>query len=488
VYKKNVASSSFPRAAYAAVLRCAVAALPLLGALAIAPTGVGGAAIAAAAATPRPAILSIKVSTPKGFPLPASGARVVVSVHVRNATKCTFLRQRRAFSSLYPLKTVRCASGHAKVTVPPIGNVYKAPVHLTYAVRAYGAGSRSVQRSVKVAQAAAASKPSPTTTKPTASLSLSSSSVPWTGGSVVLSYSSSNATSCSLSSTPAFEASSNPLSVACNGTYSANVPPSTSQQSWTFTFTAENASGTASSSQTLTELGARTSPSWSGYVVPSSSALVTNVSGQWTVPTLNCAVTPNADGSIWVGIGGFGWPTGGSSGTLLQTGIGMHCANGSPQYDGWFEEFPSIPNHSEVFTGFPVSAGDSIEASVYQGSNGNWVTRVDDLTTGLSGWMITGEAWGVGSDSGSTFSDQGSTAGLSYSGGYTAEWIVEAPTVQGSVASLVDYGSVSFGNLRTSLPSWSLTADESEAIEQNGTVVSTPSPPGTDGFSVSYTG
>ena len=477
-----MATSSFPRAAYTAVLRSTVAALPLLVALALAPAGVGGAGTAAAAATRRPVILSIGISTPKGLPLPASGARVVVSVRVRNATRCTFLRQRRAFSSLYPLKTVRCASGHAKVTVPPIANLYKKPVHLTYAVRAYGTGSRSVRRSVKVAQAAAASQP-------TASLSLSSSSVPWTGGSVVLSFSSSNATSCSLSSTPAFGTASNPLSVACKGTYTANVPPSTSQQSWTFTFTAKNASGhSASTSQTLTELGVQISPNWSGYVVPSSSALLTDVSGQWTVPTLNCAVTPNASGSIWVGIGGVERPTGGSSGTLLQTGVNIECVNGSPQYAGWFEEYPSIPNFSKDFAGFPVSAGDSIEASVFQTSTGSWTTRLDDLTTGSSGWMVTGEDWGVGSDSGSTFSDQGSTAGLSYSGGYTAEWIVEAPTVQGSVASLVDYGSVSFGNLRTSLPSWSLTADESMAMGQNGTVVSTPSLPVNGGFSVSYTG
>jgi hypothetical protein len=87
-------------------------------------------------------ILSIRISTPKGLPLPANGARVVVSVHVRNAIRCTFLRQRRAFSSLSRLRTVSCASGHAKVTVPPIANVYKKPVHLTYAVRAYGTGSR----------------------------------------------------------------------------------------------------------------------------------------------------------------------------------------------------------------------------------------------------------------------------------------------------------------------------------------------------------
>jgi hypothetical protein len=312
----------------------------------------------------------------------------------------------------------------------------------------------------------------------------------WTGGSVALRFSAKNATSCSLTSAPIVWTGSNPMSVSCNGTYTASVGPTSTKRSWTFTFTANDASGhSASEKQTLTELPpGEISDNWSGYIVPSSSALFADVSAEWTVPELDCAVTPNAERAIWVGIGGVDWPTGGSSGTLLRTGISMECVNGSPQYAGWFEEYPSNPNNLIDFTGFAVSAGDSIEAWVFQGSNGSWETRVDDLTTGLSGVMVTGAGWGVMTDGSSTFTNQGSTAGLSYSGGYTAEWVVEAPAIGGSIVQLVDYGTVTFSNLTTSLPSWSLTDDESVALEQNGTVVSTPSPPGTDGFSVSYTG
>jgi hypothetical protein len=114
---------------------------------------------------------------------------------------------------------------------------------------------------------------------------------------------------------------------------------------------------------------------------------------------------------------------------------------------------------------------------------------VDDLTTGLSGVMVTGEGWGVEADGGTgTFPLQGSTSGLFYSGGHTAEWIVEDYShSDGTLAPLADYGTVTFTDLRTSLPSWHLRPNEGLAIAQNGVVSFTPSPPA-DGFRVNYGG
>jgi len=385
--------------------------------------------------------------------------------------------------------------------VPPIANFYKTRVRLTYAVRVRAVGAHWVQRSVIVVEAAR-SQPSPTppppsVAAPTVTLTVSPSILPSDGGSVVVSYTSSNASSCSLSSTPALWTGSNPASVDCNGTYTATVAPSTIAQQWTFTFTTTSSDGqSASASQTLTELAPapptapawEQSPNWSGYVVP-SSAIFTDVSGAWAVPTLDCSTTPNGGASIWVGIGGYGWPTGGISGLLLQTGVTTDCVDGVQQDRGWFELYPSSPNTEKDFLGFPVSPGDSIQASVFQGGSGAWETRVDDLTTGLSGVMVTGEGWGVSADAGNgSFSLQGSTAGLSYSGGYSAEWIVETYTLNGSIVPLADYGTVNFSDLKTSASSWSLTASEGLAIAQNGVVMSTPSLPANGGFSVSYTG
>ena len=238
------------------------------------------------------------------------------------------------------------------------------------------------------------------------------------------------------------------------------------------------------------------SATWSGYVIPSSSALITDASGQWTVPTLNCTVTPNSGVATWVGIGGW-TPTGGtSSGNLLQTGVVSNCVNGVQQNYGWWELWPD--NAETEFTSFPVTAGDTIAAFTYQittgctTSCGQWETKVEDLTTGLQGIAVTQEGWGVTQISSSSFSYQGRTA-LSYSGGYTGEWIVEDywSNYQQSTSAVpfASYGSVTFTNLILGgLSPWYLTANEGVEMVQNGAVVSTPTSPSNGNFSVSYTG
>jgi len=372
----------------------------LLAAVTVAGATNAVTASASAAPTPQVAIVSLALSTRHGWPLPASGAPVVVTVRVRNAVSCTFLEQRRTFSSLYPVKTVACASGRATMVVPPVLNAHLAAVRLSYAVVARGADGRSVRRTATVTQRAATPKVAPST--PTG--------------------------------------------------------------------------------------GPQQSANWSGYVLPSASPF-TQVGGRWTVPTLDCMTTPSGGAAIWVGIGGYPAQSGGATGSLLQTGITTDCVDGVQQNRGWWEEYPSEPNRSADFVGFPVSAGDDIQASVFIGPAGAWQTRIDDLTTGLSGVMVMGSGWGIRSDSGDgTFVAQGQTAGLSFDGGYTAEWIVEDYDELGSPIPLAAYGQVAFTDLGTSLPSWSLTAAEGVEIVQNGVVHSVPSLPTPGGFSVSYVG
>jgi hypothetical protein len=233
-----------------------------------------------------------------------------------------------------------------------------------------------------------------------------------------------------------------------------------------------------------------TSPNWSGYVLPSDSAIFTDASAEWTVPTLDCTDTPNGLASTWVGIGGYGWPTGGSSGTLLQTGTTDQCVNGVQEDFGWWEEYPSVPNYSREFNNYAVSPGDLMEAYVYQTTNGSWETLLNDLTTGLSGIMVTGEGWGVAPTGASYFTYQGTTTGLSYSGGYSAEWIVEdaTPASGSGLSPFANYGSVTFSNLRTDFASWSLSASDGVEIVQSGATLSVPGPVSNDGFTVSYTG
>jgi hypothetical protein len=235
--------------------------------------------------------------------------------------------------------------------------------------------------------------------------------------------------------------------------------------------------------------GLSQSQNWSGYVIPSGSKAVTEASGRWTVPALDCVSAPNSGASAWVGIGGAARPTGGTYGSLLQTGIRTDCVNGIQVNLGWFEEFPSTPNVEQNFAGLAVSAGDSILASVTRAADGAWQTRVDDLTTGMSGWMVTGGGWGVAADSSGAVSDQpGAALALSYSGGYSAEWIVEDYSVSTGSVAFARYGTVTFTDLTTSLPRWSPTANEAVELVQGSTVLSKPSAPAGNGFSVTRLG
>ena len=327
--------------------------------------------------------------------------------------------------------------------------------------------------------------------RPRARLAVTPGALTYLGGRATIKWSAAHATRCTLSSSPRFWAGKNPARVKCNGRLTPNVAAADFPLKWTFTLRARNAKGqVAKVRRTLVvhKPPFQVSPNWSGYVVPSSTP-VTAVSGQFTIPRLNCKHTTNGGVSIWVGIGG----AGGSSGELLQTGIRSDCVGGA-QYDhvGWWEEYPQLPEID--FHTMSVAPGDSIKASVSQNPDGSWTTRLDDLTTGISGVMTTGQAYGTVLDSSPTvwLHQEGSAAGVTYAGGYTAEWIVEAFALSsGFLIRLADFGSVAFTGLTTSIPSWALTGDEQVGIgDDGGFLYAAPSGPDASqyGFSVTYVG
>jgi hypothetical protein len=444
VREKARPSLPLPRAAACAALLVAAFAL----ACALSPAN---AAAAPARASAGPAIVSLTAQTATQ-PLPAAGAAVLLRVRVRDATVCTFLAQRTSFSELFPVGHVACSSGSASLRVPAIANAYETPVALSYTVRASGHGA-SVVQSISLREAAhpAAVPPTPPPVVPPTTTPPTTTPPPVT--------------------TPPVTTPGKPV-----------PPPPVTTPTVTAT------PGTPSPAPAHLPPVSMRSTNWSGYMIPSSGPLITSVSGAFTVPTLDCAKTPNAGASTWAGIGGVGWSSGGSSGALLQTGVTTDCVNGVQQNYAWWEQYPSTPNQATPFRGLPVVAGDAIAVSVFQ-TGGAWETRVDDLARGLSGMMVTGQGWGVVSDGSTNFPLQGSTVGVSYAGGYTAEWIVEAYTqADTTTVPLAAYGTVSFTGLLTSLPGWALTANEGVALVQAGSVVSTPSLPSAGGFTLSYTG
>ena len=156
------------------------------------------------------------------------------------------------------------------------------------------------------------------------------------------------------------------------------------------------------------------STNWSGYAITTSSKF-TSVTGAWSVPSV--ARTFSATYSAaWVGIDGF------ANSSLIQTGTEQDYYNGAAHYAVWWTT--SAQGFAEQPINEPVSRGDKISAAITSGPNGNWTISLHDATQS--------PAW--------TF-----TKVLPYSGpGASAEWIMEAPGVNGRQSSIANYGTTEF--------------------------------------------
>ncbi|HEX4921820.1 MAG TPA: G1 family glutamic endopeptidase [Candidatus Bathyarchaeia archaeon] len=161
------------------------------------------------------------------------------------------------------------------------------------------------------------------------------------------------------------------------------------------------------------------STNWSGYAVTGPNGSVSSVQGSWIVPSVTCSGRKSTTySSYWVGIDGY------SSNTVEQTGTDSDCSNGQGNYYAWYEFYP---NPSILISGFTISPGDKVSASVtYSTSTGLFTTTITD-----------------GSHS---FSTSSSVAGAARS---SAEWIVERPALcrgtRCTLTSLSNFGTVSLG-------------------------------------------
>lgn len=158
---------------------------------------------------------------------------------------------------------------------------------------------------------------------------------------------------------------------------------------------------------------------WSGYAVTGSSGSVTGVSGSWVVPTVSCS-SKTAYAAFWAGIDGF------NSNTVEQAGVLAQCSSGRAFYSAWYEFYP---NPSVTIGTITVMPGDKVYVSVTFSSG---VFTVD-LTDGSH-----------------TYTTSGTVSGAARS---SAECITERPSIGGSITSLANFGTVSFGQYYTSISS-----------------------------------
>jgi Peptidase A4 family len=195
-----------------------------------------------------------------------------------------------------------------------------------------------------------------------------------------------------------------------------------------------------------------TSSNWSGYAI--TGGPFTRVTGNWVVPAV--AKTRHATySSSWAGIDGF------NNSDLIQAGTEQDYYSGSAHYFAWWEILPA----AETRISLSVNAGDHVSVSIARGSSGTWTITLTDARSGS--FMTT----------------------KSYAGpGTSAEWIQEAPTVGGRLATLAKYGSATFDPGTANGRSPGLVSNDGGVMIQKGVQVSTPSVPDSDvdGFRLKY--
>lgn len=174
--------------------------------------------------------------------------------------------------------------------------------------------------------------------------------------------------------------------------------------------------------------GSSTSTNWSGVVVfPQVNDTFKWIIGNWMVPDpTQPAGQPTGSwyySSAWVGIDGWG------SNDVLQAGTSQDVlVQGTTTHKSVYAWWEWYPNYEMQISNFPVNAGDYMTCLICATSTTQATFYITNITTG------THTSFQVTAPSGTTLN------------GNCAEWIVEAPTVGGSLAKLVDYGATFFDN------------------------------------------
>jgi Peptidase A4 family len=165
-----------------------------------------------------------------------------------------------------------------------------------------------------------------------------------------------------------------------------------------------------------------TSSNWSGYVVAGANGLFTpnnsDVFSVWIVPAAHQASSPPTCTSTWVyssqWVGFDGW----GSGDVLQAGTEADANCSSTSYYFWYEWYP----FAETRISLPVGPGDVAQVTVtYKTTSPHGQAVILNLTTGQSSVI--------------SFNPP---SGTNYVGN-SAEWIMERPTINGSLPDLSNY-------------------------------------------------
>lgn len=190
------------------------------------------------------------------------------------------------------------------------------------------------------------------------------------------------------------------------------------------------------------------SGNWSGYAITGKKGAFQRISGEWRVPYVR-PTSKSTYSSAWIGIDGF------KNSSLIQTGTGHEYVNGAARYYAWWEILPA----AETVIPQTVCPGDLMRATIIKVSRSKWSITISNLSRK---WIFQ--------------------TLQSYSGPQTsAEWIMEAPQINGSIAKLARVSPTYFTRCRINGRSPKLTPSKGGIMVQNYVTVAVPSYPNANG-------
>jgi Peptidase A4 family len=217
------------------------------------------------------------------------------------------------------------------------------------------------------------------------------------------------------------------------------------------------------------------SSNWSGYVDFSGASSYGTASYYYLV---NDMIVPVAEQAFGACTGGWDWGSewngidGWGSSDVLQAGVEFdaYCSGSirSSYYSAWYEWYP----YGEVrISSLPVAPGDEVFVEVWHTSSTQGYAYLVNYTTNQSVQV-------------------GFTAYPGYPlVGNSAEWVVERPTVNGSVATLTNYTAIPFFDAYAYTEAYSfydIANGNPVDMESGTTVISYPEYTGPEAFVARY--
>ncbi|KAK3381733.1 acid proteinase [Podospora didyma] len=206
------------------------------------------------------------------------------------------------------------------------------------------------------------------------------------------------------------------------------------------------------------------STNWAGAVLIGSG--YKSVTGTIIVPTPHRpsggSTTTQYAASAWVGIDGDTCQT-----AILQTGVDFYVQGSTVSYDAWYEWYP---NFAFTFSGFAISAGDSITMTATATSTSAGTVTIKNNTKGRT----------------VTHSFSGQSAHLCET---NAEWIVEDFEENGALVPFANFGTVAFTGSSVTTTSGStlgVTGSTILDIKQNNVVLTNCGTSGTSTVTCTY--